>query len=171
MGKHGLPEDGYVYANFSSASRLDRETFALWMRILDAVPGSVLWLLAAVPFVAANLMREAVRRGVDPARLVFGKRELKRSAHLARLQCADLALDTLAWHNGHSTSADMLWAGVPVLTAPGGTFPTRVASSLVTLATLLCINDCQTRLLNHSARRSAVELSIGSGITSTLGRT
>lgn len=133
---HGLPEAACVYTNFSTPSRIDRESFALWMRILDAVPQSVLWLLGADLLVVKNLEREASSRGVDPQRLIFGARESHRPAHLGRLACADLALDTLGWYNGHTTTADMLWAGVPVLTAPGGTFATRVAASLVTAAGL-----------------------------------
>lgn len=134
--EHGLPDAAYVYTNFSTPSRIDRESFALWMRILDAVPLSVLWLLAADPLVVRNLKREASARGVDPARLHFGARESHRPVHLSRLACADLALDTLGWYNGHTTTADMLWAGVPVLTAPGATFATRVAASLLTAAGL-----------------------------------
>lgn len=131
-----LPESGYVFANFGSPSRVTRETFALWMRILDAVPGSVLWLRRAQSLVAENLQREAQAAGVDAQRLVFAERLADKSGHLGRLRLADLALDTLGWYNGHSSSADMLWAGVPVLTAPGNTFPSRVAASLASAAGL-----------------------------------
>ncbi|MBM3290131.1 MAG: hypothetical protein FJY92_08280 [Candidatus Hydrogenedentes bacterium] len=126
-----LPEDGYVFANFGNPSRVTRETFGLWMRILRAVPGSVLWLKRAHALVIENLGREARAK-----RLVFAERLAEKTGHLARLALADLALDTIGWYNGHSSSADMLWAGVPVLTAPGDTFASRVAASLVSAAGL-----------------------------------
>lgn len=133
--EHGLPEDGYVFCNFGSPVRIDRRSFALWMRILGAVPGSLLWLLRPSPIAIENMSREAARHGIDPKRLVFGK-PLDKAAHLARLACADLGLDTLDWYNAHSTGADLLWSGVPLVTSPGSTFATRVAASLLRNADL-----------------------------------
>jgi protein O-GlcNAc transferase len=126
----GIPADAFVFCNFGSPTRLDRRSFALWMRILDATSGSVLWLIRTSAAAAVNLKRAAAQRGIDPERLFFGE-PLPKHAHLARAACADLGLDTLDWYNGHSTTADLLWAGVPVLTSPGKTFATRVATSLV----------------------------------------
>lgn len=126
-----LPRDAYVFCNFANPSRIDRETFELWMQILEAVPHGVLWLKRSHTLVVENLRREAQTRGVDPGRLLFAERVADKPAHLGRLALADLALDTIGWHNGHSSTADMLWAGVPVLTSPGETFASRVAASLV----------------------------------------
>ncbi len=106
------------------------------MQVLRAVPGSVLWLKRADALVVENLEREARSTGVDARRLVFAERVADKAAHLGRLALADLALDTIGWYNGHSSSADMLWAGVPVLTSPGDTFASRVATSLVSGAGL-----------------------------------
>ncbi len=50
--------------------------------------------------------------------------------HLARLELADLFLDTLPF-NAHTTAADALWVGVPVLTRLGEAFAGRVAGSLL----------------------------------------
>jgi predicted O-linked N-acetylglucosamine transferase (SPINDLY family) len=99
------------------------------MRLLRAVPGSVLWLIEDNPHVAANLRREAALRGVAPERLVFARR-LRQPEHLARHRCADLFLDTLPY-NAHTTASDALWAGLPLLTCRGTTFPGRVAASLL----------------------------------------
>jgi protein O-GlcNAc transferase len=134
--EHGLPRDAYVFCNFASASRVNRETFALWLQILEGAPGALLWLSKPSAPATDNLRRAAIARGVDPERLVFADRVRDKSAHLARLACADAALDTLGWYNGHSTTADLLWAGVPVLTSPGETFASRVAASLVSAAGL-----------------------------------
>ena len=89
-----------------------------------AVPGSVLWLFASTPYSEENLKREAKSRGVDPLRLVMAP-GLKPVQHLARIQCADLFLDTLPY-NAHTTASDALWAGLPVLTQIGETFAGRV---------------------------------------------
>jgi protein O-GlcNAc transferase len=133
---HGLPDNAYVFCNFSDSARLDRSTFDLWLQILERAPAALLWLRKPNALAVDNLSACARARGVAPARLVFADRLPGKSAHLGRLACADLALDTLGWYNGHSTTADLLWAGVPVLTSPGETFASRVAASLVAAAGL-----------------------------------
>jgi len=124
-----LPERGFVYCCFNQTYKIEPALFDAWMRILDRVPGSVLWLFRSHPEVEVNLRREAERRGVEPARLVFADK-LPKAEHLARHRHADLFLDTLRV-NAHTTASDALWAGVPVLTAPGETFQARVAASLL----------------------------------------
>jgi predicted O-linked N-acetylglucosamine transferase (SPINDLY family) len=133
---HGLPDDAYVFCNFGDSARLDRRTFELWLQILERAPAALLWLRKPDALAVDNLRAAARARGIDPARLLFADRVPGKPAHLARLACADLALDTLGWYNGHSTTADLLWAGVPVLTSPGETFASRVAASLVSAAGL-----------------------------------
>ncbi|CBS85979.1 tetratricopeptide repeat protein [Azospirillum lipoferum] len=137
----GLPADGFVFCCFNSAYKLTPALFDGWARILAAVPGSVLWLYAGNPQVAANLRREAEARGVDPRRLVFAK-PLPHAEHLARHRLADLFLDTLPY-NAHTTASDALWAGLPVLTRCGTTFAGRVAASLLRAAGLpeLIVDD------------------------------
>ena len=130
----GLPDDAMVYSNFANASRITREVFHLWMKILQAVPGSVVWLGQSRAAIVNNLRAEAARCGVDTARLVFAGRVASKSEHLARMALADLSLDTIGWHAGHSTTNDTLWAGVPVLTASGRSFASRVGCSLVSAA-------------------------------------
>jgi protein O-GlcNAc transferase len=53
--------------------------------------------------------------------------------HLGRHRLADLFLDTLPY-NAHTTGNDALWAGLPLLTCEGTTFPGRVAASLLRAA-------------------------------------
>ncbi len=129
--QQGLPEDAYVFCNFANSSRITREVFRIWMDILRAVPSGVLWLKNSHALTVHNLRRHTQGCGIDPDRLVFAKRVADKSAHLARLALADLALDTIGWYNGHSSTADVLWAGVPVLTVAGTTFASRVAVSLL----------------------------------------
>ncbi len=125
----GLPADGFVYCCFNNAYKITPEIFASWMRIMTAVPGSVLWLLANASDSIARLRGAAETQGVDPARLVFGP-SLPSARHLARHRLADLFLDTLPY-NAHTTASDALWAGLPVLTQLGQAFAGRVAASLL----------------------------------------
>jgi predicted O-linked N-acetylglucosamine transferase (SPINDLY family) len=151
----GLPETGFVFCCFNNSYKITPEMFTVWIRLLQQVPDSVLWLLEANPQVAANLRQEAVARGVNPNRLVFAPR-LPSEQHLARHRLADLFLDTLPY-NAHTTCSDALWAGLPVLTCAGDTFASRVGGSLLGAAGLpeLVTNslpEYEARAL-HLARR------------------
>jgi len=125
----GLPEAGFVFCCFNNSYKITPAIFTIWMRLLSAVPGSVLWLLADNRWAEENLRREAASRGVAPERLVFAPRQAP-AEHLARHRLADLFLDTLPY-NAHTTASDALWAGLPVLTCAGRSFAARVAASLL----------------------------------------
>jgi predicted O-linked N-acetylglucosamine transferase (SPINDLY family) len=125
----GLPESAFVFCCFNNNYKILPTTFDVWMRLLDRVPSSVLWLLEDNPIAAKNLRAEAIARGVDGDRLVFAKR-IPLPQHLARHRVADLFIDT--WPcNAHTTASDALWAGLPVLTRSGRSFASRVAASLL----------------------------------------
>ena len=126
----GLPDEGFVFCSFSHDYKISPPVFDVWMRLLAQVPGSVLWLVSRGEVAQRNLRREAEARGVDPARLVFAGRVPLVEDHLARYRQADLFLDTHPY-NAHTTAADALMAGLPVLTYMGGSFPSRVAGSLL----------------------------------------
>ncbi|QWE00589.1 tetratricopeptide repeat protein [Polynucleobacter sp. JS-Mosq-20-D10] len=130
----GLPEQGFVYCCFNNNYKITPATFDIWMRILQASPTSVLWLIEDNPTAGNNLQKEAVKRGVDASRILFAKR-LPLTEHLARHRLADLFLDTLPY-NAHTTASDALWAGLPVLTCKGNSFAGRVAASLLTAINL-----------------------------------
>ncbi len=133
--EEGLPEDGFVYMAHGPLCRISPMIFDTWMRILSRVKGSVLWLGEGAETSRANLRTRAKERGIDPDRLIFASRRAQRADHLARQALANLYLDTLPY-NAHSTAADALWAGLPVLTCRGGTFPGRVAADLLACAGL-----------------------------------
>jgi predicted O-linked N-acetylglucosamine transferase (SPINDLY family) len=130
----GLPGTGFVFCCFNNTIKIMPEMFDIWMRLLTAVDGSVLWLIDGNATASANLRREAERRGVSAARLIFAPR-VALAEHLARHRNADLFLDIVPC-NAHTTASDALWAGVPVLTCLGGTFAGRVAASLLKAAGL-----------------------------------
>ena len=125
----GLPDRGFVFCCFNNTYKITPPLFDIWMRLLGAVPGSVLWLFDANNIVKNNLRAAAMARGIDPARLVFAPRTNKPD-HLARQRLADLFLDTLPY-NAHTTTSDALWTGLPVVTCAGTTFAGRVAGSLL----------------------------------------
>ncbi|MGH8849647.1 MAG: tetratricopeptide repeat protein, partial [Casimicrobiaceae bacterium] len=126
---NGLPEGAMILTCFNQGYKLRRPFFVAWMDALRAQPDAVLWLLAGHRQAQANLIGEAARCGIDPARLIFA-RVASQEAHIARLACADLALDTLPY-GAHTTGVDALWAGVPMLTCRGDTFAGRVGASLL----------------------------------------
>ena len=130
----GLPDGAFVFCCFNNSNKLTPELFALWMRLLDQVKDSVLWLLEDNQAATHNLRREAAARGVASDRLVFAPR-LEAGEHLARHRSADLFLDTLPY-GAHTTASDALWTGLPVLTCRGSTFAGRVGASLLHAAGL-----------------------------------
>ncbi len=130
----GLPADGFVFCCFNNNFKISALVFALWMRLLKAVPGSVLWLKQPGDAARPNLQKAAREQGVDPARLVFAK-PAPLDVHLARHRLADLFLDTHPY-KAHATACDALWAGLPVLTRYGNAFGARVSASLLTAAGL-----------------------------------
>jgi predicted O-linked N-acetylglucosamine transferase (SPINDLY family) len=127
----GLPERGFVFCNFNHVNKYTPENFKAWMRLLQQVPGSVLWLPQPDAMAVANQRREAGLHGVAPERLIFAPQLASIADHLARLPLADLFLDSLPY-GAHTTANDALWAGLPLLTLRGKSFAGRVAASLLT---------------------------------------
>ncbi|MDZ4849859.1 MAG: tetratricopeptide repeat protein [Pirellulaceae bacterium] len=125
----GLPADGLVFCAFNSSYKVTPRMFDTWVRLLDAIPTSVLWQMESNPYVQGNLRREATERGISPDRLVFAPM-VPHAQHLARHRLADLFLDTFPV-NAHTTASDALWMGLPIITLAGETFVSRVAGSLL----------------------------------------
>lgn len=128
----GLPEDAFVFACFNGMQKITQETFGRWMAILRATPGSVLWLLSEHAEVDQRLRAAAEAADVEPDRLIFAPK-VPNAAHLARIALADLFLDTFPY-GAHSTGADALTVGLPVLTFPGKGFAARFCHSIVAAA-------------------------------------
>jgi predicted O-linked N-acetylglucosamine transferase (SPINDLY family) len=125
----GLPDDAFVWSSFNSSAKLNPPLFDVWCRLLQAVPDSILWIIANDAHAETNLRNEAESRGIDATRLVFARR-LLYSEHLARLALADIALDTYPF-NGGATTSDALWMGVPVITCSGRSMAARMSGSLL----------------------------------------
>ncbi|WP_230347186.1 O-linked N-acetylglucosamine transferase family protein [Methylobacillus methanolivorans] len=130
----GLPEGAFVYCCFNQGFKITPEVFACWMRLLQATPDSVLWLLESHASASQHLRLAAERYGIDATRLIFAPR-VPMEQHLARHAHADLFLDTSPY-NAHTTASDALWMGLPLITYRGNTFASRVAASLLQAAGL-----------------------------------
>lgn len=125
----GLPEDAFVFASFNTNRKITIEMTAVWAEILKRSPGSVLWMMLNGPEARANMIRRFEKLGISPKRLFFmGMVGFKD--HLNRIPAADLGLDTYPV-NGHTTTSEMLWAGLPALTVKGTNFASRVSESLL----------------------------------------
>lgn len=135
----GLPEGVLVLACFNQTYKLTEPVVRAWLDAMLESGDAVLWLNVPHPLARRNLAAFAAQCGVDAARIVFAPM-VSQAAHLARLQCADLALDVLPY-GSHTTGSDALFAGVPLLTCRGTTFAGRVGASLlhaVELPELVC---------------------------------
>jgi predicted O-linked N-acetylglucosamine transferase (SPINDLY family) len=124
----GLPDDAFVFCSFNNLYKILPDVFATWMRLLHAVPGSVLWLLGTRAQALENLRREARQAGIDPERLHFAPGMGSVTDHLARMAAADLFVDSYPY-GAHTTANDALLAGLPVVTRAGETLASRIAGS------------------------------------------
>jgi predicted O-linked N-acetylglucosamine transferase (SPINDLY family) len=128
-GDLGLPNDAFVFCCFNNNYKISLAEFDIWMRLLNNIEGSVLWLRKSNEFSQINMIKEAEKRNIDPSRLVFAD-TAPMDEHLARQRLADLFVDTFAF-NAHTTATEALWAGLPVVTKAGRGFAARVAGSLL----------------------------------------
>lgn len=122
---HGLPDDVFLFASFNTARKLTPKTLDLWSRVLKRAPKAHLWIMGP----EAELKSAFLRRGISPNRLHFANKA-PYDRHMDRTPLADLGLDTFPC-NGHTTTSDMLWAGLPVVTRKGQSFSGRVSESLL----------------------------------------
>lgn len=155
----GLPEDAFVYACFNGTQKITEPCFTRWMMILKATEGSVLWLLSEDSAVEQHLRELATEAGVEPARLIFAPK-VPNPRHLGRIALADLFLDTFPY-GAHSTAADAITMGLPVLTVPGKSFPARFCASIVAAAgvpELICASpeDYVARAVTFARERESL---------------
>ena len=130
----GLPEDAFVFGSFNSNRKITPQTLDLWADIMHRVPGSVLWAMIYHETSRANFGDYLKQKGIAAERVIFAD-AVSYDTHVTRITAADLGLDTFPY-NGHTTTSDMLWAGLPVLTKKGTNFASRVSESLLNAAGL-----------------------------------
>jgi predicted O-linked N-acetylglucosamine transferase (SPINDLY family) len=130
----GLPEHPavVVLGVFNAINKVHQAVWDAWMQILLGAPQAMLWILDPGPVAREHVLKAAQQAGVDRLRVVLAPK-LGQEQHLARLQCCDLMLDP--WpYGGHTSTADALFAGVPVLALEGRNFAARVSAGLLRAA-------------------------------------
>jgi predicted O-linked N-acetylglucosamine transferase (SPINDLY family) len=146
----GLPAKGFVFCAFTNGYKLTRSLFSEWLGLMRALDGSVLWLRSMPREAEHHLRAAAEAAGLESERLIFAPYVANAEEHLARLQLADLFLDSLPY-NAHSSAAEALWAGVPVLTQVGQTFAGRVGASLLSAVGLTELIHADAASYRHAA--------------------
>lgn len=154
-----LPEDKFIYASFNANRKISIVTITLWAEILNLVKNSVLWIMADTELAKKNITEKFASLGIGPKRIIFAER-VEYSQHISRQQLADIALDTFPC-NGHTTTSDALWAGLPVIALRGTNFASRVSESLlnaVNLPQLVTANESEYVRLATALAESPEEL-------------
>lgn len=155
-----LPDDSFVICCFNNSYKINRKDFRIWLRCMQKVENSVLWLRKPHDICLSNLTLMAEEFEVEASRLIVAER-VPMNLHLARHKLADVFVDTSTF-NAHTTAVDALWAGLPVITRPGRSFASRVASSLLLsleLPELIANNDLEYEalLLNLAQNRERIK--------------
>jgi predicted O-linked N-acetylglucosamine transferase (SPINDLY family) len=155
-----LPQDKFIFGCFNNSYKITPLIFKSWMNILKKCESSVLWLLQKNELGRKNLLREAEVQGVNNERIIFAEKVHEKD-HLKRLELIDLFLDTFPY-NAHTTASEAIRAGVPILTLKGKSFPSRVASSILTnvgLENLIVSNldDYETKAISLAKNYKEIE--------------
>ena len=154
-----LPKSSFVYCCFNKTQKITPHVFDIWMKILNKVENSVLWLLEENNESNENLKKEAFKRNVDPNRIIFARKTLL-SEHLARHKLANLFLDTFIV-GAHTTCSDSLWSGLPVITKTGSSFASNVSASLLSavgLNELITSNESEYETLAVNLAKNTEKL-------------
>ncbi len=130
----GLPSGKFIFTSANSSYKITPLIFNSWLKILNSVPNSILWLIEDNEFAKKNLLIKFQNKGIKKDRIFFSKK-IPYSDYLARLKIADLSLDTHPYNAG-TTASDALWAGVPMVTFLGMSFASRMSASILTSAGL-----------------------------------
>jgi protein O-GlcNAc transferase len=166
--EYGLPQDAFVYCAFHKPEKITPDAFALWLEILAATPGSVLWLLALPAEALANLRSLAAARGIDGSRLQAAPFE-PRERYLARQRLGDLFLDTVH-HSAMTTACDALSVGLPLLTAKGSAMASRAGESILRAAGLPELVAADRKAFVETAVRLGTDPAALAGVRARLSR-
>ena len=122
--------NSFILVAFHRVEKLSLSTIDCWIRIMSEVENSYLWIRKPNEIAIKNLLELFESKNIDPKRIVFAERVELYEEHLARYKFGDLLLDTFIY-NGHTTTIESLWAGLPVITLEGNSFASRVSSSIL----------------------------------------
>jgi len=124
-----LPNNRFIFCCINNNYKFNPFIFNSWMKILGKVDDSMLYLRADNQLAKENLRKAAAAKNINPNRLIFAKK-LDYPMYIEILNLMDLALDTYPF-NGMSSSCDLLWSGLPILTLMGDSYSSRGCSSLL----------------------------------------
>ncbi len=125
---YNLPNDGIILGCLNQSFKLEPIFFNIWINILKQHENTYLWLLDEGYEMKNNIMRFSDNM-IDKERVIFAEK-ISYEKHLDRIQHIDIALDTRIY-NGHTTSIEMLQAGIPLVTLKGAHFASRVSASIL----------------------------------------
>ena len=120
----------FILVGFHKVEKLNLSTINCWITIMSKIENSYLWLRQPNKIASKNLIDFFEAKNIDSSRIVFAERVELYEEHLARYNFGDLLLDTFIY-NGHTTTIESLWAGLPVITLEGNSFASRVSSSIL----------------------------------------
>lgn len=142
---NALPALGSGHVTFGCLNnfcKVNDAVVELWARVLNAVDRSRLLLLAEEGSGRDRVLKILARAGILASRVTFAARQ-PMAKYLALYHQIDIGLDTLPY-NGHTTSLDSFWMGVPVVTLVGPTVVGRAGLSQLTnlgLTDLIAYSD------------------------------
>ena len=123
-----LPDEGIILGCLNQSFKLDPIFFDIWLTIMKNHESTYLWLLDYGYEMRENI-KKFIDKRIDSKRIIYADR-INYERHLQRIQHIDIALDTRIY-NGHTTTIEMIQAGVPLVTLKGSHFASRVSSSIL----------------------------------------
>lgn len=122
----------FTFGSFNFSSKINDEVIAVWARILNAVPGSRLFLKSGplgFPAAAERIVSGFAKHGVASDRLII-EPSSARPEYFQAHNRVDLCLDPFPYTGG-TTTIDALWMGVPTLTLRGDSLIGRQGESIL----------------------------------------
>jgi predicted O-linked N-acetylglucosamine transferase (SPINDLY family) len=121
-----IPKDAVVYLSVQSGLKRHPNTIRLQLKILQAVPNSYFLIKGTGDDkkIQELFIQIAQENEVDTGRLIFLQKDIDEETHRANLQIADVILDTYPY-NGATTTLEVLWMGIPLVTKVGEQFAAR----------------------------------------------
>jgi predicted O-linked N-acetylglucosamine transferase (SPINDLY family) len=124
-------KNGHItFGSLNNFCKVSDDALALWAQVLAAVPDSRLMVLAPGDMARQRVLSRLSDGGIDAIRITFLDNR-PRAQYLQFFQAIDICLDTIPY-NGHTTSLDSFWMGVPVVTLIGRTVVGRAGWSQLT---------------------------------------
>jgi predicted O-linked N-acetylglucosamine transferase (SPINDLY family) len=124
-------ETGFVtFGCLNNLCKVNEQVLQLWVRVLKTTDRSRLMMLCPKGSHRQPLLEMLQREGIQLDRIELVA-NLPRAQYLDLYHRIDVGLDTFPY-NGHTTSLDSFWMGVPIITLVGQTVVGRAGVSQLT---------------------------------------